>query len=422
MTDADVLVVGGGLAGSVAALAAARRRPDADVAVATQTETPFAAETGLVDVLGRPPDGGTTVVDPTESIPDLPEDHPYRVLGTDTLVAGLDLFDDATSESYCGGSTDANALVPTFHGRVTPAARYPAAVAPGLASREVHTLLVGFERLPDLSAPLAASRLRTAGVPFDVAGLQISLPVSTAESTTPLDLARTFDEDPEIDGLPFRERVADRVGAQLEGADRVGFPAVLGRTEIAEVHATLSADVGVDVFEVPLVGPHVPGLRLGDALDGSLAAAGVEPTGAVVDGRAENGDSIEVVLAGEDGPQTVRPSAVVLATGGLARGGIVADRAAVREPLFGCRIPHPKGRADWADRDPDRDHAFARFGVRIDGDARPLDADGEPEHEALFAAGRIVGGHDAAGEGSIAGVSITTGYVAGRRAAEAVGK
>lgn len=421
MIDADVAVVGGGLAGSTAALAAARHRPDASVYLLS-TDGPDFGD-GLLRVLRAAPSGEHPVVDPVAAAADLPEDHPYRLLGTDALREGLALFDDVTRETYCGASSSANALVPTFHGRVTPAARYPAAMAPGLASRAASALLVGLAELPDLDGPLAASRLRTAGIPFDVAGTNVSLPVEVNDGQPAVALARELDANPTVaEGRDLRGVLADRVRPSLGVADRVGFPAVLGRTETAAVHAALGAALDVDVFEVPLPGPHLPGRRLQDCFASALEAAdvrslghGIDVGGSGVDAAVPADGPVRVTLA--DG-ETVRASAVVLATGGLAAGGLRTDRTGVCEPLFDCRVPHPSGRLAWSDPDPFGDHAFARFGVRIDDAARPLDGDGRPHDGRLFAAGRVVGGRNFVAEGSQGGVSLATAHVAGTRAVE----
>jgi len=51
---------------------------------------------------------------------------------------------------------------------------------------------------------------------------------------------------------------------------------------------------------------------------------------------------------------------------------------------------------------------------------RPREASGDPAFDNLRAAGSVVGGYDLAAEKSGAGVSIATGYEAGRRAAAEV--
>jgi len=97
--------------------------------------------------------------------------------------------------------------------------------------------------------------------------------------------------------------------------------------------------------------------------------------------------------------------------------GVRSERERVFEPIFDCHVPHAADRYDWFVDDVFGDQPYARFGLPVDRDLRPLDASDEPEFSNLRAAGAVLGGYDFAAEKSGAGVSLATGYVAGRRAA-----
>ncbi|MFC7045693.1 glycerol-3-phosphate dehydrogenase subunit GlpB [Halobacteriaceae archaeon GCM10025711] len=410
----DVLVVGGGLAGMTAALAAAR--DGVRVRVVTHKESTLRHASGLVDVFGYPPDGTGPVVDPFDAIPALPDEHPYSRVGVDGVRAGLALFGDVVGDDYVGGHTDRNALVPTHGGTVKPTARYPAASAAGLASDDRPTLLVGFERLTAFDAPLAADHLRAAGVPFDVDGVTVAFPGAFRDDALVTRYAAALDAD-EADA---RAALAERVKPHLDGAQRVGFPAILGQDDPGGVRAALAADLGVDVFEVPTGPPSLPGMRLAERFHDALADVGVpvEAGNPVVGYEAADGrvESVVVDRTGQRVPY--RADQFVLASGGLVGKGIDSDRSGVREPVFDCHVPHPEDRYDWSDADAFGDHAFARFGVRVDDDLRPLDADATPTFDNLRAAGAVLGGYDFAAEKSGSGVSLSTGVRAGERARE----
>jgi len=422
----EVLVVGGGLAGLAAGVAAARE--GADVRVISESESTLRHASGLVDVLGYPPDAGdgaAPLADPFDAIADLPDEHPYAAVGVEGVRAGLELFDDVVGDAYRGGHTDRNALVPTHGGAVKPTARYPATTAAGLASDARDALLVGFEAHTDLDAPLAAEHLAAAGVPFDARGVTVEFPGGLATDAKVTRYAHLLDENEPlaVEGrtLPARQTLAEAVKPHLEGEERVGFPAVLGQDHPSEVRADLSAALGADAFEVPMGPPSIPGMRLQDHLEAALRAAGGRVVEGVpaVDYDAGDDGSVETVYLDRNGARVPHaPDAVVLATGGLVGAGIDSDREGVREPVFGCHVPHPEERYDWFDGEAFGDHPFAGFGVRVDGDCRPLDAGGDPEYGNLFAAGGVVGGCDFAAECSGAGVSLATGRRAGERAAE----
>jgi len=437
----DVLVVGGGIAGMTAALVAARE--GADVRIVSKKRSTLRQASGLVDVLGYEPDGTGPLVDPFEAIPDLPDGHPYERVGVEAVREGLALFEEVAGDAYRGGHTDRNALVPTHGGTVKPTARYPEHVAPGLASDDRDALLVGFESVTDFDAPLAADHLRAAGVPFDVAGVTLRFPKAFRDDARITRLARALDDD-ELAGRTeagptdaaaatdgggddrstagnrgVRSALAERVRPHLDGAERVGFPAYLGENHTREVRTDLSDALGAEVFEVPTGPPSVPGMRLESLYREALASAGVRVTTGdpVVDWVADGDlDAIHVDREGRTVPYEA--GAVVLATGGLVGKGVDSDREGVREAVFDCHVPHPEDRYDWFDDRAFGDHRFARFGVEIDGDCRPLSSAGDPEFGNLFAAGAVLGGYDFAAEKSGSGVSLATGLVAGRRAAE----
>ncbi|WP_327052751.1 glycerol-3-phosphate dehydrogenase subunit GlpB [Halomicrococcus gelatinilyticus] len=421
----DVVVVGGGLAGMTAALAAARE--GADVRVVTKAESTLRQASGLVDVLGYLPDADGPVVDPFDAVDRLPPEHPYRRVGVDGVRAGLALFDAVAD--YAGGHTDRNALVPTVGGSVKPTARYPASVAAGLASDERDALLVGFETVVDFDAPLSADRLAAAGVPFDASGVTVAFPGDFRADAPVTRLARALDENERVEregragvgeSLPVRRALAERVAPHLDGAERVGFPAVLGVDDPDEVRAGIEAELGVDVFEVPTGPPSLPGMRLESEFEAALDDAGVAVTAGnpVVDFERDSGRVAAVVVERNGARIPHAADQFVLATGGLVGKGVDSDRDGVREPVFDCHVAAPDDRYEWFDDDPFGDHAFARFGVSTDDELRPLDAGGDPEFDNLRAAGAVLGGYDLAAENSGSGVSLATGVVAGQRAGE----
>lgn len=458
--SSEVLVVGGGLAGVTAALSAARA--GADVRLVSHKASTLRQASGLIDALGYVPpgsaadapeqgetaqqrdtagatDGGVAseptvrpLQSPYDGIERLRADHPLSVVGADALRAGLALFDDVTDGLYRGGHTERNALVPTVGGTVKPTARYPAAVAPGVASDDRPTLIVGLRSLTNYDGRVVAEGLRDAGVPFPVTGVEVSFATDFAVDASLTRLATALDRDEPLAGdgdpTPAREALAaavaphlDSVGAADETAARVGFPAFLGDDHPAEVRAAVAERLGLDVFELPGTPPSLPGMRLEDRLYEALDAAGVrfESGNPVVDVvREADSDRIDHVLV-ERKHQRVPYAAesYVLATGGLVGKGVESDRETVTEPAFGCHVPHPDDRYDWFVDEPFGDQPYARFGVTTDDRLRPLGPDETVQYPNVHVAGATLGGADTARENAASGVSLATGYAAGRLAA-----
>jgi glycerol 3-phosphate dehydrogenase (quinone) subunit B (EC 1.1.5.3) len=415
--ESDVLVIGGGLAGMMSALAAAEE--GASVRLISYKQSTLRQASGLIDLLGYLPGEQRPVVSPYEAIGALPAEHPYAILGVDRVRAAMDRFD--TTVGYDGGGAERNTLVATHAGGYKPTFRTPQSVTPGALADGGAMLLVGFDPITDFDAPFAAAMLTEAGVPFEVHGETLPFPIEQASDAGIGRFAALIEEDPAVPatGRTLRESIATAIGAVLGEAERVGVPAILGTQESASIIAELEAALGVPVFEVPMGPPSLLGSRLEAELHAALDRAGVsmELGNPVVDADADA--RISTVYVEKNHAQIpYAASEYVLATGGLVGKGVGSDRSQVHEPVFGCHIPHPADRSDWYDDDVFGAHPFARFGVRVGGDLRPQTADGAIEYQNLRAAGSVIGGADFAKEKSGSGISIATGVAAGTAAAE----
>jgi glycerol-3-phosphate dehydrogenase subunit B len=171
-------------------------------------------------------------------------------------------------------------------------------------------------------------------------------------------------------------------------------------------------------FEMPLVPPSVPGMRLYAALRAALMRAG---------GRVQIGEMIErveydgrrvtaVVSAAAVRTYTVRIGALVLATGGIAGGGLVAERdGRLREPLLGLAVEAPPA-DEWLSVDAfdPAGHPLELAGIRTDAELRPVAADGASLFDNVRVAGSLLAGQRYVRDRCGDGVALTSGWRAGQ--------
>jgi glycerol-3-phosphate dehydrogenase subunit B len=372
MARADVAVIGGGLAGLSCGIALAERGASVFVAAKGMAATHWTH--GGLDLAA--PAGARTA---REGVARLATDrwHPLAHLAAD-LPAALDEQLARLADAglrYAGGLDDSFVQVPTAIGTLRPASVMPAAQA---ALREpwrgVGLLLIGFRRYRDAWPGLAADNLRARrwpGGPQRIEAREVELPaLDDLHNLNALTLARHFDD-------PAWRHAALRAiaGAIPAGRWRIGLPAVLGLADHAAAFAEATVALGGAPFEIVSVPPSVPGLRLYEALRQRLLAVGARlQWGFPVVDVERAGDRVTAIHT-EGASRTLRiaADAFVLATGGLAGGGIRADPdGTLRERVFGLPVAAPP-RDAWFGDDPLTGAPIDGAGIAVDADLRPVD-------------------------------------------------
>jgi glycerol-3-phosphate dehydrogenase subunit B len=372
--------VGGGLAGSVAAVAAARA--GAQVTMAWRAPGATALYAGGMELAG--------------DLAQLPAGHPLCRLGMDAMDIGSEL-DDACAALVSWlqraglevvGSARTRGLYADLHGRPRPANLVPASVAggelAGLRGRRV--AVIGIEGISDYDAESTAQGLR------ELAGLD------------------AFAHPLEFPDLPPGASLTDVHGRAAPAlrdlrAEAVAFPPGL-------------AGLPARAFELLSVAPSPHGLKLQRALEAMVEAAGVESVRAAVTAFDGEPGRLRAGLV-RDQRRALPADTFVLATGRFIGGGLVKHRR-THEPLLGLGVFWEGEEAARSRRLPRLEYlepgpAFLA-GLSTDQQLRPLDAGGRVAYENLRAAGAILGGWDEGGEMGF-GVPLLTGWLAGRWAA-----
>jgi glycerol-3-phosphate dehydrogenase subunit B len=409
----DAVVVGAGLAGLTAAVRLAGEGRSVLVLAKGAGATHLAPPT--IDVLGYSRDG-EAVESPARTLPELMEaspEHPYARVGQETAAAALDWYTAALSELGYTGGLDANMLLPTAAGAAKPTAFCPATMAGGDVRSGGRMAIVGLRGLKDFHARYVADNLaraaRARGSEVLVRALELRPRLDGERDVGALGFAARF-ERPE-----FRDAIVQELRTLLAPGERAGLPAVLGLRDAAGVHAELEERLRTKVFEIALLPPSVPGMRLFEALKGALRRGGGRLVlGDRVIGAERNGRRVEAVVAQTAARRVAyRARAFVLATGGFASGGLALDSAgAVRETVLDLPVAGvpPPGEARFLPGYFDR-HPLARAGLEVDGRMRPLGRDG-PVYDNLHAAGAALAGAEPWREASGNGISVATGFAA----------
>lgn len=370
---AEVLVIGGGIAGYAAAVAA--RRAGAEVTVVARAPGATALYAG-----------GMEIVDDVESILRDPR-HPLTRLGLDSVGLATEL-DTALSTIQLALAKDGlrfeggwrtRGLYSDIHGIARPANVVPETVAAG-----------------ELSA-LSGKRVAVIGVPeigdYDAGAI--------AQALVERHGIEAFAEEVAISDLPAAASLTDLYGR------RAPAPRARGA---AVAYPPGFTNLPAEGFELLASPPSPHGWRLQQAI-------GLGNVSANITSFETSGTRI---VSARSNDRVFRADAFVLATGRHIGGGLRSGRA-TSEPLLGLGVFYDgKPAAELGTRlhhlkylDPAEEF---RIGLATDPRLHPLDADGNAPYSNLFAAGSVLGGYDYAGPCGF-GVPILTGWLAGRHAA-----
>jgi glycerol-3-phosphate dehydrogenase subunit B len=407
----DVIVVGAGLAGLTAALRLAEN--DQRVLVIAKGNGATHLAPSAIDVLGYADE--KRIESPRAAMAAFVASHPghpYAHVSGDRIAESLVWLSKHTPEVGYQGGLDENWLLPTAVGVAKPSALVPETMVDGDLRRGGRFVFVGLRGLKDFHASYLADNLARAELPARVSTRAIELNPALDRNADPgsVGFARRFEE------REFRFWIMQALTGRLEPDEKVGFPAVLGLANVHEIWRDLEGRLGRRVFEVPLLPPSAPGIRLYESLIGALRRAGARiligdrvsasgPSGALV---------AEVSAQSASRPVAYRANAFVLATGGLASGGLELDsHGSVRETVFGLPVAGmpEAGQLLFSPRYFDH-HPVSRAGLAVDALMRPVDKDGRVIYENVYAAGAILAGAVPWREHSGNGISLATGYAA----------
>ena len=161
--------------------------------------------------------------------------------------------------------------------------------------------------------------------------------------------------------------------------------------------------------------PSIPGLRIKETFESNLPQnkARLLYQKQVLNVRQDHHDFI-LEIGDTSTEYTARSQGIILASGRFLGKGLYADRKQIRESIFNLPVFQPGQRPQWHHFEflEPSGHLINQAGLETDAQFRPLDHNGRPAYENLFAAGSILAHQDWIRMKCGSGLAIATAYAA----------
>ena len=404
----DTVIMGGGLSALTCGITLAKHGKRVTIVASGQSTLLFNG--GSMELLGSI--DGQEVTAPLEAVATLPDNHPYRKIGTERIASlaseAKQLLDDAGINME--GRPDAN------HWRITPMG----VAKPAWLTLSDHMRIDDLSHLPAKRVALMAIRgyldqpnsmlaqgLRSLGMEVKVVEFSTSDITSLRRSPSEM---RATSLAKHLMSNSALQRVAEQINALANETDLVLLPSVLGQNDDNDFQA-LQSMVNKPLRLVATLPPAVAGMRMqaqlrhyfrmlgGTYLMGDTAVSGTFDQ-----------DRLTAVTTAKLGDMPLKADHFVLATGSFVSRGLMADYERVYEPVLGVDVDADADRECWTRFGVLNAQAYTQYGVATDNSLRCL-IEGKPITN-LRAIGSVLSGHDAIKMGDGTGVSMLTALAA----------
>jgi len=392
MKTFDVIIVGGGLAGLMAAATAAYRGQR--VALITYGSGSLPLASGAIDF---------------GSFENLPAHHPYKKIGLKNIDAAAKFFCDVAASDNLpyNGRLSAQIPIVTAVGTLKYSALVPESMDATNLFNKKKIYVASIKGLKDFYAAMLVDNLKKYFTDKIFEIVKIDLNLLGGRDITCMDAAQILTGNEQIlaDGLKNLNTTED---------DAIIIPPILGlegNTSRAEVKSQCRAEI----FETTCLPPSPPGIRLQRAFIKYLQKSGVKifesskVVRGVVDGKKITGVVVENAVREKIFPARK----VILATGGFYSGGLtMREFDNPREPIFDLPVFFPTGAENWSNAQlfSDNPQGFSMTGIFTDENLNPIDENGAVLYENLHVVGANLGGADFIFERSMGGVAISSAY------------
>lgn len=402
----DTVIIGGGLAGLVCGIRLQKAGKKCAIVSSGQNAMHFSS--GSFDLLGKLPDG-TPVEDPIKAIPALGNEHPYSILGAETVekyaAEAVDFFNGCGVPVYGDAHKNTWRITPT--GERKPAWLKLSDFSPFEAQDSKvgeKILIVNILGYLDFNTKFLADTFEKNGSKCRIVSLKLEEMERLRKNPSEMratNIARVMDRD------EVWEKAVAQVKEYLKDEDTVVLPAVFGLKN-GSVIEKIRESISVKTVFISTMPPSVPGIRSQMQLKAEFEKAGGRffLGDSVIDAEYDEAGEVKSVGTANFGDIRLYADNFVLATGSFFSKGLVATPEKVTEPVFGVDLIINEGRENWFDRNFWKKQNYISFGAAVNGNLN-VSVEGKTVTN-LYAAGSIIGGYNALYEGSGGGVAIVT--------------
>jgi glycerol-3-phosphate dehydrogenase subunit B len=416
----DIIIIGGGMAGAAAAIAA--KNKGADVTLIRKGYGSTALSSGAFDIL-----------DTNRDVHSLNKRHPYRIVGEKNFklfknsLNGF-LKDIKAEELLIDGAVAKDATLVSIAGVFKNTNLCQHSICEGRLTgfKDAKILFFAIKGFAGFNPKQCCSQFKEANEKDNLLIKKIdhtfiNFPGNGVETfPSPFILAMRLDDEAVMEKFIS---VINKT-AKENGYSHLGFPPILGLRKTAKAVKALEASTDRKVFELLPLLPSVPGYRLQLALNSLLGKKGINVIeGEVVKAGIKNSVVESISVKKRNGSSELKAKSFILTTGRWA-GGKAIKKNGIYEPLFDLpiyekeRVAEIKDVVDYLDSYVLESHPLLSVGIRVNSRLQPLNSDDDIVYKNLFAAGAILGGYNYQTDQCGLGVAFLTGHLAGKYAAE----
>lgn len=427
----DVVVIGGGLAGVVAAKKIADQGQQ--VAVIRKGYGATALSSGCFDIADNKKFNTNSTLNIIDRINQQIPEHPYsyvRIAGlsaystkiipeafTDLIIAlearalgYYGVWEDYLSFSSClGKEKNSNFAQETLY------------VGNYKRMETANILFLGINGLPDFNPVLCSQALL--GNRYNISFDYVDFPDFYKKSNLSLfELAKRLEDSKILEKFVLNIHKIISSPAQ-QTYTHIAFPPILGLRKSRNVLEELRVNLGIDIFEVPAIIPSVPGLRLQLALDELLNSYGIPIiSGNVINVLKEKNKIRNIIVKNNQNEISIYGSRYVLASGKFLGGGLSWTKEGIKETIFDLPVFYQnklittKFIEELLCNDPLAPHPVFSCGIKTNNFLQPINEKNDILYENIFAAGSILNGYNYIHDKCGLGVALFTGYCAGKNA------